>query len=197
MRLARRIPIPVCLAAILLAVLLLVLDAMAAAWYFAAFIREAQPITVPATVELDVGADRPDQILWREYHGSHITANRPLLPVPDDLALTITDRQSGQTIPTTPARYSQRLRILNIGAARQGIASFTPPAHGQITVSVAGGFAHEQVYSVGPTPTEWNSYAGNGLLIVALIALAMLIAALALLAARALATPPADQFSLD
>ena len=195
MGLARRIPIPVCLVAIALGIVVLAGDAVATAAYFAAFVRDVRLVTVPAAVDLDLPADAPEQVVWREYQGQRQTANRPLLGVPDDLAVTVTDRRTGEAVETRDALWSQRLRIMDLGVARHAVRSFTPPPHGEISVEVTGGFDYEQVYAVGPTPRAWGAYAGDALLAVALAGTLLIVLALAALGARALSA--AAEPSLD
>lgn len=195
MGLIRRIPVLLCLGVLALSILLLVADFVAAAVAFSTLVRIPHTISVPDTIDLDLGQDAPTQILWREYHGPHITVNRPLLDVPEDLAVTITDRQTGETIEPNPAAGRQALRILDIGVARHALRNFTPPTHGQITIDVQGTFAHEQVYAVGPHANEWNQVLAKLIYVVAIGAGVLLLASLLVLLLKAL--DQQREFSLD
>ncbi len=112
-------------------------------------------ITVPASVELDVAPDK-EIAIWRELAGTHITVNQPLLPAPDDLVVTVTDRKTGELIETESMDWRVRQKIMpGFERSRRALAVFTSPAHGEVSISIQGSFEHPQVYRVAPSVRDW------------------------------------------
>lgn len=124
-------------------------------WTWTNFMASGTAITVPCTIDIDLDQTDQNTVLWRELAGSHITANRPLVEPPSDQVIEIVDRESGQAIETTPHTWRVRQIIMpGFERDRRAICVFAPPAHGKITLRVAGSFAHEQVYRVAPSIAE-------------------------------------------
>ncbi len=135
-------------------------------------------ISVPATVALDLGEDAGEHAVWRELEGTHATVNRPVLDLPDDIAITITDRRTGDTIRLTDfGGWRVRQQIMpGFVRNRRGVVYFDPPEHGEIRVSIEGTFDYTQPYRVSPSIRLWakvaNPTGAAGLLIGALLMLA-------------------------
>jgi len=143
------------LASIVLGIVVVVGSGGGMWWSWTQFMSAGYGITVPTTISLDV-APGDEMVVWRELAGTHITQNRPLLPPPDDLDITITDRQSGETIETMLHDWRVGQRIMpGFERNRRAIVAFVAPPHGEITVSVQGSFDHEQVYRVSPSVRKW------------------------------------------
>ena len=137
---------------ILLGVVVFLGTAVGGLWTWTNFMASGIGITVPCTVEIDLKETGKDMVVWRELAGTHITSNRPLNDPPADLDIEIVDRQTNEPIETHPHQWRVQQTVMpGFERKRQAICLFTPPAHGQITLSVAGTFPHDQVYRVAPS----------------------------------------------
>ena len=143
-------PYPVALALVFLGVLLGTATLLTSAVLVGNFHRQAALITAPGEVEVPVDPDT-ETVLWRELDGTHITLNRPLLDLPPDLAVTVTDAATGEPVPTRPHDWRIKHEIFGAGRERRAIIAFDAPASGRVLVDVRGSFAHEQSLSVGPS----------------------------------------------
>lgn len=143
-------PIPVSAAAVAIGVVIAIASIGILLELSGRFFNSGAGITVPDTVTLTLDPNQRHAIL-RELAGAHITANRPLLDPPPDLAINITDARTGEPIPTQPSQWWYRQSIFGHTRHRTGLVQFTTPDHGQVTISVTGDFAHEQPYRITPT----------------------------------------------
>lgn len=143
-------PIPVCVALIIMGVVALLATSIALLHLSGRFQADAHRLTVPDAVELEVEPDAAI-IMLRELAGSHITVNRPLQDLPDDLAIVVTDATTGEPIETEPSTWWSRQSIIGLERHRRGIVAFRSPPHGRIRIDVRGGFAHEQVFAISPS----------------------------------------------
>lgn len=110
---------------------------------------------VPSSVEIDLDNTR-EQAVWRELEGPHVSLNRPLLPPPDDLTITILDRRTGETIQQKELTWRVRQSLApGFTRNRKAVTAFDPPEHGEIRVTIEGDFEHEQVYRVSPSIRNW------------------------------------------
>jgi hypothetical protein len=145
----------VAIAAILIGIVVFVGSIGAMWWSWTRIMASGHGITVPAEVDLDV-APGEEIAIWRELAGTHITVNQPLLPPPDDLVLSVTDRKSGEPIQVESMNWTVRQKIMpGFERSRRALAVFDSPSHGEITVSIVGSFEHPQVYRVSPSVREW------------------------------------------
>ncbi len=152
-------------------------------WTWTNFMASGVGITVPCTIDIDLDETRQDMVVWRELAGTHITSNRPLIETPTDQLIEITDRQTGEMIQTKPHQWSVQQTVMpGFERKRRAICLFTPPAHGQIALTVSGSFPHEQVYRVAPNIANraqailpFFQFGVIGGLVIFLIGVAMLI----------------------
>ena len=143
-------PIAVCIALVITGLLLLSATSMAFLQLSGRFHADAARVSVPASVELEVEPDAAILVM-RELAGSHVTMNRPLADLPDDLAITVTDATTGEPIETEPSTWWSRQRVIGLERHRRGVVAFRAPDHGRVRIDVRGGFAHEQVFAVSPS----------------------------------------------
>lgn len=155
-------------------------------WSWTNIMAAGHGVTVPASVDLDVDPTS-EQAVWRELAGSHITVNQPLLGPPDDLAVSITDRRTGEAIETRTLEWRVRQQVMpGFERNRRAVVAFDPPAHGEISLVVTGSFEHEQVYRVSPSVRAWATTALPAIQIGAGAGLLLLLIGIALLIAKAL-----------
>ncbi len=123
-------------------------------------------VTVPSAVDIDLGADQPEHAVWRELMGPHVTINQPLLGVPDDLEVVVTDRRTGEALALEDGGLRTSQQILpGLVRDRRTIVYFTPPAHGEIRVDISGTFEYPQPYRVAPGMRELAVHAKRYMLI--------------------------------
>lgn len=138
------------------------------------FMASGVGITVPCSIDLDLGQDAEDTVVWRELAGTHITTNRPLVEPPPDLVIEIIDRRTGKHIETEPHTWRVRQIVMpGFERSRRAICVFPPPSHGEITLNIEGSFQHEQVYRLSPSIVDrattilpfWQFGLGGGLIL--------------------------------
>ena len=167
-------PLPVGIALAALGLCVALVTTIAAFVVQGRFHARASNVTVPASVEL--GVEPGVRIgIAREMMGAHVTVNRPLLPLPTDLSITVTDLATGEAVAVEPFEWRVTQQVFNLSQERRTFAAFmAPPAppdapDARVRLDVRGGFAHDQVYAVGPTPDllnaryGWMFFAGTGL----------------------------------
>ncbi len=114
------------------------------------FLNQAVLITVPTEEPVIITTIPAEAFaIMREAAGPHITINRPLLDPPQDLTITITD-SAGNPVEATPYEWWTAQQFFGLRRERFTMARFTPTTD-PVRVSITGTFAHEQVYSIGPT----------------------------------------------
>jgi len=144
------LPTPACIALIIVGVVVLLATGIALLVLSGRFQADAHRLTVPDTVELEVEPDAAIIVL-RELAGSHITVNRPLRDLPDDLAIVVTDAATGEPIETEPSTWWSRQSVIGLERHRRGIVAFRSPDHGRVQIDVRGTFPSEQVLAVSPS----------------------------------------------
>jgi hypothetical protein len=115
------------------------------------------PTDAPVAIEVVAGAS---YLISREMAGPHVSVNRPLLALPPDLTITITDASTNDTLPTAPSSWQSAQRFFGLERERSSFRSFTTPASNtdhprksRILVDIRGTFEHDQVYAIGPAWT--------------------------------------------
>ena len=152
-----RKPILASFLAIVLGVLVIATAVGGMWWSWTRILAAGDLITVPVVIDVDVAPGR-EQAIWRELEGTHITRNTPLLPPPEDLVIVITDRRSGEALPTEELNWRVRQSVMpGFVRNRRSLLAFDPPEHGEVTVSVAGSFDHPQVFRVAPSIRNWSA----------------------------------------
>ena len=107
-------------------------------------------LTVPTDgpIEIELPEAGPTMV-WRELRGTHITANRPLLDMPDDLEVIVEGVPTVETLPEAD-RLSLMMKLFSLERRRTAVKKFDAP---QRTVRVevrSASLGSEQVYSIGP-----------------------------------------------
>ncbi|MEO1534059.1 MAG: hypothetical protein AAFS11_00670 [Planctomycetota bacterium] len=126
-------------------------------WSWTRVMAAGDLITVPVDIDLELDPSR-EHAVWRELEGTHITLNTPLLPAPENITVVITDRRSGETIPTEAMNWRVRQSVMpGFERNRRSLLAFEPPEHGQVSVSITGDFEHQQVYRVAPSIRTWSA----------------------------------------
>lgn len=143
-------PTPVCIVLIIAGVVVLLATSIAFLQLSGRFQADAHRVTVPDAVELTVEPDTPIFIL-RELAGSHVTANRPLVDLPDDLTIAVTDAATGEPIETEATNWWSRQRVIGLERHRRAIVAFRSPDHGRVRIDVRGGFVHDQIFAISPS----------------------------------------------
>lgn len=152
-------PLPVSITIVLVGAVVLLATGIAMLQLSGRFHADAQRMTVPDAIDLEVEPNATI-IIQRELAGPHITANRPLEPLPSGVEITVTDAQTGTPIQTEPNTWWTRQRFFGLERHRRGIVAFTAPAHGRVRIDVRGDFIHDQVFAVAPSfQTFSNRYA--------------------------------------
>lgn len=181
-------PLPVGIAVVTLALLGAGGTALSAAALFGGFHAKAALITAPGSAEVpaEPGAET---LVWRELVGTHVTANRPLAPLPADLAITVTDAATGQPVPTRPYDWYLTQQLFGMGRERRSVVAFDAPASGRVLVDLRGSFPHELPFSVGSSIATFQSRVGLPIRAGFIAAGVLLLTGLTLCIWRA-ATPP-------
>lgn len=148
-------PLPVSITIVAIGLLLLGATGIAGMALSGRFHARAQRLTVPDAFDFEVEPGATI-VIMRELAGPHITANRPLEPLPDDLAIAVTDTRTAQPIAAQTYDWWTRQQFFGLERNRRGIVAFRAPEHGRVWIDVRGTFAHDQVLAIGPT---FNTFA--------------------------------------
>ena len=143
-------PIPVSAAAVAIGLVVTLAGLIALLELSGRFLNTGAGITAPGSITVTLDPDQRHAVM-RERAGAHITNNRPLLDKPADLTITVTDARTGDPIPTEPNSWWYQQNIFGHSRLRTGIAQFTTPDHGEVTIAIDGSFAYEQPYRITPT----------------------------------------------
>jgi len=155
MRLPSSVTMPAALLAIVLGVAGLFATLIFMIVSYGHFLNEGTRVNLPAdAVALEV---RPgvEHAVFHEVTGSHITVNRPLLDLPKDAAVTISDAATGAQIEHADVDMFTQVSFFGLRDRRRAFAQFDPPASGQVTLHVAD-VPEGQVFYIGPTHRVYN-----------------------------------------